>query len=200
MIQGSEGPVTVGSGHDPSADTIELELTREQQRALSEAACTGTLPDKSGSVPRVIEYENFAFGRTARIDTVCNVTFAVAVLAIALASLWPAADRPAAAVTTVAHLPVVAPIPAPAVSTEPQGTPVQIRNAFDPREVFEFPPGTPETEARQAVAELLLARARDRHAEQLTLRRVATRLPERGPDGQAPEVFVTRLLAGTKDP
>ncbi len=40
--------------------------------------------------------------------------------------------------------------------------PVRFTNPFDTTEVFEFPAGTSETEARQAVADLLLQRAHDR--------------------------------------
>ena len=44
----------------------------------------------------------------------------------------------------------------------PAQVPVQYRNPFDPAEVFEFPPGTASVSARQAVAEVLMQRARDR--------------------------------------
>jgi hypothetical protein len=40
--------------------------------------------------------------------------------------------------------------------------PVRFTNPFDATEVFEFPPGTSKSEARHAVADLLLKRARDR--------------------------------------
>jgi len=39
---------------------------------------------------------------------------------------------------------------------------VHFANPFDPSEVFEFPPGTSESDARQAVADILLQRARER--------------------------------------
>jgi len=201
MIPGSEGPTTAGSAHDSSDDTIELELTGEQELALSraaEAARATARPDESGPVLSVPESENFASRRVARIDFVCNVTFAVAVLGIAVASLWPASDRhpPAPAVTSAAPLAEVA----PAGPAEPQGAPVQIRNAFDATEVFEFPHGTTESEAREAVAELLLSRGRDRRAEGLALRRAGNLQPDRGAAAQQPEVFVTRLLARAKEP
>jgi hypothetical protein len=201
MIQGPEGPTTTGSAHDSSDDTIELELTGEQELALSraaEAARATARPDESGPVLSVPESENFASRRVARIDFVCNVTFAVAVLGIAVASLWPASDRhpPAPAVTSAAPLAEVA----PAGPAEPQGAPVQIRNAFDATEVFEFPHGTTESEAREAVAELLLSRGRDRRAEGLALRRAGNLQPDRGAAAQQPEVFVTRLLARAKEP
>jgi hypothetical protein len=61
----------------------------------------------------VPEYENFAYRQTARIDYVCNVTFAVAVLGIAVAVLWPASNRhppgPTPAVTSAAPLAEAAP-------------------------------------------------------------------------------------------
>ena len=41
--------------------------------------------------------------------------------------------------------------------------PVRFANPFDPAEVFEFPPGTSPEYAREAVAEFLIDRARDRH-------------------------------------
>jgi hypothetical protein len=42
------------------------------------------------------------------------------------------------------------------------GQPVRFTNPFDASEVFEFPPGTSSTYAHDAVAELLLQRARER--------------------------------------
>jgi hypothetical protein len=175
MIPGSEGPTTAGSAHDSSDDTIELDLTGEEQLALSRAA--------------------EAARATAPIDFVCNVIFAVAVAGITVGFLWPAPDRhppdlhpPAPAVASAAPLAEVA----PAEPTEPQGAPVRIKNAFDAREVFEFPHGTTESEAREAVAELLLGRARVRRAEGLALSRVGNRQPERRAAVQQPEVLVTR--------
>ena len=126
--------------------------------------------DESCTVKSVPGYKNSAYRRTARIDFVCNVTFAVAVLGMAVAFLWPASDRhppaPEAAVTRAAPLTTV-PRAGPA---EPKGAPVRIKNAFDATEVFEFPTATSESEACEAVAELLLSRARDRRAERLALR------------------------------
>ena len=198
MILGSEGPTTAESAHDSSDDTIELDLTGEEQLALSraaEAAQATARPDESRPVLSVPEYKNSAFRRTGRIDFVCDVIFAVAVASITVGFLWPAPDRhpadlrpPAPAVASAAPLAEVA----PAEPAEPQGAPVQIRNAFDAREVFEFPHGTTESEAREAVAELLLGRARVRRAEGLALGRVGNRQLERRAAVQQPEVLVTR--------
>jgi len=62
------------------------------------------------------------------------------------------------------HLDAPVPAPAPAVVVPPavQDEPVQVKNPFDPSEVFQFPAGTSDTEARLAVAKLLIQRAQDR--------------------------------------
>jgi hypothetical protein len=56
-------------------------------------------------------------------------------------------------------------LPAP-VAQEP----VLLENPFDRSEVFEFPPGTSESEARDAVAKLLFERAQSRGPDVLKLR------------------------------
>ena len=202
MIAGSEGRTTAGSARDSSDETIELDLTGEEELALSraaEAARATARPDESAPVLSVPEY-NCTFRPTARIDFVCNVIFAMAVPGIAVALLWPAPDRhppaPAPAVASTAPLAKVA----AAGPAEPQGAPVRIKNAFDATEVFEFPPGTTESESREAVAELLLSRASDRRAEGLALRHAGNRQPDPGTEIQQPEVQVTRLLARAKEP
>jgi hypothetical protein len=202
MIAGSEGPTTAGSAHDSSDDTIELDLTGEEELALSraaEAARATARPVESSPVLSVPAYK-CSFRPTARIDFVCNVIFAVAVPGIAVALLWPTPDRhaPASAPTSAAPLAEVA----PARPAEPQGAPVRIKNAFDATEVFEFPPGTTESESREAVAELLLSRASARRAEGLALRHAGNRQPDRGREIQQPEVLVTRsrLLARANEP
>jgi hypothetical protein len=63
------------------------------------------------------------------------------------------------------HAPVKTSPPPAVVETLPtfaNETPVRFQNPFDATEVFEFPSGTTETEARDAVAELLLKRALER--------------------------------------
>jgi hypothetical protein len=182
MIAGSEGRTTAGSARDSSDETIELDLTGEEELALSraaEAARATARPDESAPVLSVPEY-NCTFRPTARIDFVCNVIFAMAVPGIAVALLWPVPDR---------HPPAPAPVPAfasaaplaqvaPAGPAEPQGASVRIKNAFDATEVFEFPPGTTGSESREAVAKLLLRRASDRRAEGLAFRHASNRANE----------------------
>ena len=151
--------------------------------------------DESGLVLSVPEHESFASRRTARIDFDCNVTFAMAVFAIAVSLLWPAPNRHPPAPIIASTLPLALTEVTPAGPAEPQGSPVRIKNAFDATEVFEFPRGTTESEARETVRELLLSRARDRRAKGLALRRVHSLQADRGGAVQQPEVFVPRLLA-----
>jgi hypothetical protein len=108
-----------------------------------------------------------------------GLTAAAVVLAVAavIAILyWPRTPVSAPVVAPVSPptsdvAPTPAAHPAPASSTTEATTatetttPVRFRNPFDSSEVFEFPAGTPYGEARDQVAERLLARARQRIRE-----------------------------------
>jgi hypothetical protein len=61
------------------------------------------------------------------------------------------------------------PPPPPAVPAAVPDGPVLYKNPFDRSEVLEFPPGTTQDEARDAVAALLLERARGRGPDVLKL-------------------------------
>jgi hypothetical protein len=181
MTSAPEEPTSAGPAHDSSDDTIELELTEDQGAALSRAAAEAPHPEESDLGPTVPEYMNLAFRPTARIEFVCNVTLATLAVGFALAFLWPKPDRHASAPVVASIAPVAEVISAPRPS-EPTGPPVRITNAFDTREVFEFPYGTSESEARAAAEELLLNRARERGTKGTALRQAKS----------------TRLLARTK--
>ena len=200
MIPGSEGPTSAAP--ESSDDTIELELTGAQGLALARAAEAAQPTEHArdqDAVSPVPGYENSTFRRSARIDFICNVTFAVAMLVIAVAFLWPASDRypPAPAIARPAPVAAAVVPPRPA---EPQGEPVRITNSFDPTEVFEFPHGTAEPEAREAVAELLLSRARERRSKTGALGRATVVHADRGVAVQQAEVSETTLLARAKEP
>jgi hypothetical protein len=53
----------------------------------------------------------------------------------------------------------------PASTPKSEGKAVLFANPFDPNEVFEFPAGTSEAEARDAAAEILMARAMERQRQ-----------------------------------
>jgi hypothetical protein len=50
----------------------------------------------------------------------------------------------------------------PVTTSQGEGKPVRFANPFDAKEVFEFPAGTSEAEARDQVAEILMERAMER--------------------------------------
>jgi hypothetical protein len=63
---------------------------------------------------------------------------------------------------------------------------VQVRNPFDATEVFEFPAGTTRTQAREAVAELLLQRAHDRRSHGAGVKPAGSRPQARGAAEEKP--------------
>ena len=98
-------------------------------------------------------------------------------LAAVTIALWPSPQRAEAATHT--ETPVLSPNP-PLSSSGPRAAPsedslTRFANPFDKAEVFEFPAGTTEDEARQLVAEILFERARERGTQLRTVKRVHTR-------------------------
>jgi hypothetical protein len=73
-----------------------------------------------------------------------------------------------------ARLVQVSPEPPPPLPAQPPAPvaqePVHFKNPFDRSEVFDFPPGTSEAEARDAVAKVLFERAQSRGPDVLKLR------------------------------
>ena len=80
--------------------------------------------------------------------------------AIAYVATNPQQLARAAALSPAQHAPRIS--SPPPLQTEPVTEPVTFANPFDATEIFQFPSGTSETEARQLVAVLLTERARER--------------------------------------
>jgi hypothetical protein len=195
MSPADEGPTATANAHDSSDDTIEIEIMDEQ--AFIPVTAPQTKYPLGDSVMGVSDYQT---RRTARIDFVCNVTLGVLALGIGLAFLWPASAHRSAMPVGLKSLPM-AHGSAPALEfIEPHSLPLPLRiaNAFDASEVFEFPQGTTDAAAREAIAELLLNRARERQAERLAARHAHNLQVVRTPS--TPDVFVTRILEGSKSP
>jgi hypothetical protein len=97
---------------------------------------------------------------------------AIAAVLVVLGSVahLAAKQRPVVQVAAPAAKPTPAPSPVPAEQAAPAGEPVLFKNPFDRSEVFEFPPGTPQAEARDAVSKMLLERAQGRGPGVLKLR------------------------------
>jgi hypothetical protein len=156
--------------YDPEhdEDTIELELTAEEMRGLSQAAQEHFSPTAEPAVvqpPAVTTSSPPARRKRLRLWPIVLV---VALLGIAAAFAWlprvpQRAARPPAQLPVVRTVsPVAVAVAAPAPPAQPQAPSVRVKNPFDPQEVFEFPAGTTRAEARQKVSQLLLQRAIDR--------------------------------------
>jgi hypothetical protein len=72
------------------------------------------------------------------------------------------ATNPQQLARTIAAAPVHVAAPKTSPPAPLPSEPVTYANPFDATEVFQFPSGTSESEARQSVAELLMQRARER--------------------------------------
>ena len=93
------------------------------------------------------------------------VSFAGVAAGYAVYSYW----KPVGAARIAASSVVVAssdfqPDPEPVAELEPGGAPVRVANPFDASEIFEFPYGTSEADAREAIAGFLMERAVNRGA------------------------------------
>lgn len=88
----------------------------------------------------------------------------VAAVAAAAVTLIGTTDTPPIDAPTQPSMPPATEEPAAEAAgpAEVEGPPVLFKNPFDDSEVFEFPPGTSREEARAAVADLLIMRARER--------------------------------------
>jgi hypothetical protein len=187
---------TAGRTQASGEDTVEIELTDQEQLALSEAAeapralAPDAAPTNGSPAPAG---DNCLWERTARIDFISTATFAALVLAVAGASLWHTTGLDAR--TTAAATPSASEHVPPAPAEAPRPPPLQVLNPFDPTELFELPAETTESEAREAVADLLLQRARSRLAQ--TGGPKYTSAGHRVPDvaHEQAEIFVTRLSA-----
>ena len=194
MIGEPELPAGGGDARDAGDDTIDLELTAAQQLELSRSADASARPP--AVVPGKLGHDSFVCRRSERIDFVCTLTFAALVLGVTAAIGW----RVLVGQPTAPAVALAAPVdPAPAANAQPQGTVVQVINPFDATEVFEFQAGTPESEARNAVAELLLQRARERRRQGLDLRHASNHhQPPTIAADNPPDVFVTRVSGLTQ--
>ena len=186
MIEEPKLPTGVGGVLEPGANTGEPSAA--EQLELCHAANAALGPPKMVSGKPV--HDNFVCRRTERIDFVSTLTFSALVLGIIAANEWRTlVVQPTAPVAAIGV--PVAPAPAP---NAPSRVPVvQVINPFDGSEVFELPGETTESEARNAISDLLLQRARERLRRGLDLRRANNgHQPPPVAADNPPDVFATR--------
>ena len=169
----ADEPCAIGNADEANVDTLELELGPQEMVALTRAGVRrqgATSSIDPPALPSPIK------SPVARDLNRVSVQIAVA-LALALAELggvWElssVSDGPV--VTGAATAEVNVPAAKPSSPLAPAERPrVRFTNPFDASEVFEFPPGTSKTEAHDAVADLLLQRARDRQPLIAKMKRV----------------------------
>ncbi len=138
------GPDTNSS--EVGEDTVELQLTPEQLRYLSETE------DEVEPVARV------------RKSTPAHIAKMAAAIVAYGAFAWWSASHLAAEPQPPAMAARPAVIPRPVVIAGAPEPDLQVMNPFDAKEVFEFPAGTSQAESREKVAQILLQRARDRQS------------------------------------
>lgn len=184
MIAGPERPGAARSARDPAEYTVELELTAAAPAANAAARLREWGPSKPG-------HDSFICRRTERIDFLCTLTFVALILGITAPIGWRALiGQPTAAALAIAAAPVAR---LPAAPAQPRGPVVQVINPFDATEVFEFPGATTKSEARSAIAELLLQRAHERRRQGSYLRRASNghQPPSIAADNR-PDILLTR--------
>jgi hypothetical protein len=133
-------------GQKRADDTVEMEISAVDLQELSRAAAEDVPAPKRMNRP--------SLWRAAAAAAAVSVVISSGATYLAIAGAQP--SRPAE-LDLAAPLAAVRPDAPPLAEAQ-----VRFANPFDASEVFEFPPGTPESDARDAVAELLLKRARDR--------------------------------------
>ena len=142
-----------------SDDTIELELSAQQALSLSRA--DATTPPPVATVRKPLAPTLPADRRGAW----SAVIFSIAATSVFSGGIVYLATTPAEPLrvrgNTVVRSAAPAETPLPPVDT----VRVKFINPFDATEVFEFPSNTSETEARQAVAHVLLQRAHERQKD-----------------------------------
>jgi len=121
--------------------TIEVMLTPQQMKILSKASRVDAMQQHKSRI---------------------LIGAALAAVLIALGSVAHLGAKPKPVPAPVVQAPPPTPPPPPAEPPAAAAEPVLFKNPFDRTEVFEFPAGTSQQEARAAVASLLMDRAHGR--------------------------------------
>jgi hypothetical protein len=147
-IPSQEGPRDIELSAEEVKSLLRPRLTLAERRAAREAAAVAA---KSPS-KRASAWQIGAVACAAAVAAIAGVVYLYK---------FSAAPVPPPAVVVPVEIDPVTPSVQKLAAVGPV---IRIKNPFDKREVFEFPPGTSKAEAQDAVARLLLERAIDRGA------------------------------------
>jgi hypothetical protein len=149
-----------------AAPAVNLPVSSQAVEALAKPAVASQAAEAPTTTSATSSHASAAapreLGRWKSALAIAGMGSALAVAAaIGYEGLRPPAQLPPLPPPVAEVEPAPPPVAAP-VSDQP---PVLVRNPFDKSEVFEFPAGTTTEEAKAAVADALLERARVRQAE-----------------------------------
>ena len=162
-------PMSMPLHNHSDLEQIEIELTPEEMEVLVRTPAP-TFHEK----PLGSNEQSRKPPRTGRVGLLVRVLLYIGLL-VGIIYVRQIGEEPIQVAQTVDPKP--APVGNEPTPTGPSaGEAMLIKNPFDRTESFEFPPGTSKTEARQAVAKLLMERAHDRLPllAETSLRRGAT--------------------------
>ena len=142
-------PMSMSLHNQSDLEHIEVEFTPEQAEVPVQAAA---------GRQRAPALEPL---RTARVGLVVRVLLHVGLL-VGVAYARQIGDEPIQAAQKVDPKPALVGEERAPAALSAASEPMRIKNPFDGTEAFEFPPGTSEAEAREAVTKLLMERAHDR--------------------------------------
>jgi hypothetical protein len=141
----------------------EIELSGDELQVLTRQPAPPVPPSQATGVPATGPRPTKRAMWRWPVTLAC--AGAVSIAAIAAGYRVSASDRSAAEAAAAAAIQALEPVTTSVQAQTIEAAPVLFRNPFDKREVFEFPTGTSEQEARDAVADMLLNRAMERQAQ-----------------------------------
>jgi hypothetical protein len=150
------------------APAVEAEMDARELRELADAdhgksTEPTTTSSPQAAAPPAETAADAAASRTTLVRSPLVVLCGIAVAGtIAAAALHESETRPAPGSSAVIAPPSPPPVVVATVDVPEETHYVVVVNPFDESEVFKFPPGTSESDARDAMAALLLQRARER--------------------------------------
>jgi hypothetical protein len=153
------------SSTEESQSAIEFELSAEELLVLSRCR----VPNREEPAVARARTAPMRTWRRAAIAIALSVVVAALICGIAKRQPSTSARRTVMAMSAQADKPALESAFSASAS---RPMPVRFANPFDATEVFEFPPGTTPQYAREAVAEFLIDRARNRHTTHVERSRV----------------------------